>query len=261
MLTKLKKVIFYFGIITSALMTVLFAIILIPITFSLKKSFRYSLKIAIKVFFFFLNIQIKTNNLEYLKNNTTYLFVANYQHILDTFIMIFSIPFYYKTTGQFYEKLNLKGDFFAKILNLMTMFDKPLSIDQKNWANNYLNMQKIITYLKTEGSLFMFINLKPAFSKNFQKAKKGPAFIASEANVPIIPITIHGSDAITENIGFYLQGGNKLAKKTIEVTFHKPIILSDDIIEDQVSHIDEITNVIEKTILDTYLNQEGKNVW
>jgi 1-acyl-sn-glycerol-3-phosphate acyltransferase len=62
---------------------------------------------------------------------------------------------------------------------------------------------------------------KRSFDGKLLPFKKGPFYLAQECNVPIVPITISGTEAVMPKARFAIRPG------TVTVQFHDPIEPSD----------------------------------
>ncbi len=220
---------------------------------SFQKAFRTLNRLSLLIVFKCIGVNLRIENAENIPRNKACLFVANYEHIIDTLLVAYAIPGYCIVTGKFFHG-HSSLSILERLWMLQSRFERALVIDPRYPIYNYFTMDKIIHKLRSGSSVSMFCNDVPSTAELIGDVRTGAAFVACHASVPLVPITIHGSHRITEMIRFFLLGKGSYQPITITIRFNKTITIGKEIALDQTTHYLDISRIYEEQIRTNYVD-------
>lgn len=154
--------------------------------------------------------EIKINGLENLDQKSGMIIATNHLFWGD----LWRIAYYFNEKHIFKNKPYILSLYIFKLLNrALTKYVNPIYL-KRNYLD-YENLRLCIKLLK-QGAIII---MSPEGKHNYKKllpAKKGVAFLAQEAKVPIVPVSI-----------YKIHEKNRMFKKTLVMNINKPIISND----------------------------------
>src|SRR5271167_4095849 len=84
-------------------------------------------------------------------------------------------------------------------------------------SNHISNLRDAVKALDQGLNMTIYVEGKRSFDGKLLPFKKGPFYLAEECKVPVIPITISGTEAVMPKARFAIRPG------TVTVEFHDPI--------------------------------------
>jgi 1-acyl-sn-glycerol-3-phosphate acyltransferase len=94
---------------------------------------------------------------------------------------------------------------------------KFIAIDREQLDSAIRSLRQAQEVLTSGLSLFIFAEGTRSRDGRLQPLKKGPFYVAFEAGVPVIPISLHGTESMMR------KGSMSVYPATAHVTFHKPL--------------------------------------
>ena len=135
---------------------------------------------------FFCGLQIKVKGGHLIQKNTPYIFISNHHSYLDIPILFRCIPH----NIYFVAKKELKWfPFIGWYMQATGM----IFVDRKNKNNSKKELSKAATLIQKGKSIFLFPEGKRSKDETIGVFKNGSFFLASEAQVSIVPIYIKGT--------------------------------------------------------------------
>ena len=155
-----------------------------------------------------INLNIK--GLDHVNPSRTYLFLANHQGNCDPAALLLAIPH----NVRFIVKKELNR---LPILNVAMRQGGFVFIDRKDRSSALQGMNQAVAQMQRGDSFLVFPEGTRTRSGSMGPFKKGPFFMALQAGVPLLPITISGSFQVMPPTKLRLNPG------TITLTFHPEI--------------------------------------
>ncbi len=155
-------------------------------------------------------VKVRTLGLENIDPARTYVFMSNHISNLDppiTFTLITSL-----TSVMF--KIGL---FKVPILSQIMRIGSLVPVDRGNRDAGIAALRDALRAIDQGLNMTIYVEGKRSFDGKLLPFKKGPFYLAEECNVPIVPITISGTEAVMPKARFAISPG------TVTVEFHNPI--------------------------------------
>jgi 1-acyl-sn-glycerol-3-phosphate acyltransferase len=140
----------------------------------------------------------------------TYIYMCNHVSNLDPPIVVPSIP---KRTSVLVKKEVFRIPILSKAM-LMARF---VPVDRRNRDAAIASIHEATEVMKTGVNMTIFPEGTRSPDGKLLPFKKGPFHLAQESGVPIIPMTIYGTETLMPKNGFAIKPG----KATL--VFHAPI--------------------------------------
>ena len=191
---------------------VLGSLIGVPVTFATGKiDFLYALAMKIARAGMRLGgIRVEVRGSEHLDATKTYLFMSNHTSNVDPPIVIPAIPIRTSVLAK-------KEVFRIPVLGYVMRLAKLVPVDRKNRDAAVDSMHRAAEVLQQGISMTVFPEGTRSFDGQLLPFKKGPFYLALEAGVPVVPMTISGTHAIMPKGRLAIRPG------TATVTFHPPV--------------------------------------
>ena len=155
-------------------------------------------------------VRVKTIGLDKLDPARTYIFMSNHISNLDPPITLPLIP---RRTSVMVKKELFKVPILGHIMLLGSL----VPVDRGNRDAGIAAVRDAVRAIELGLNMTIYVEGKRSFDGKMLPFKKGPFYLAEECKVPIIPITISGTEAVMPKARFAIQPG------TVTVEFHDPI--------------------------------------
>ncbi|PIF02660.1 MAG: 1-acyl-sn-glycerol-3-phosphate acyltransferase [Paludibacter sp.] len=180
-------------------------------------------------------IRLETNGFSHLSKDQSYIFVANHQSVYDIFVIYGYIPFVFK----WIMKTELRK---VPFVGVACEKSGHIFIDRKNPIKAKQSLEKARENLQGGHSVVIFPEGTRTRTGKVLKFKRGAFVLATQLNLPIVPITISGAyERMSAN-------SLKITPGIIRMTVDKPI----DVIQYQDKPpkllIDDVWNVINENL-------------
>lgn len=196
-------------IIVATLLTAIFTLILAPID---KTYFGYYVpKWWARLFCWLLFVKVEVRGRDKIDRNTSYIFVANHQGAYD----IFSI---YGFLGHNFRWMMRKGLTNIPLVGWACEAAGHIMVDHHNNTALKKTMADAEKRLRDGFSLVVFPEGRRTDTGKMGTFKSGAFKLATEFNLPVVPITIDGSYRVMPRNTFNVTPG------TITLTMHAPIV-------------------------------------
>jgi len=154
--------------------------------------------------------RVKVTGFEHIDPNRSYVFASNHRSYLDTATLFFCAG---QKMGLVAKKELLK----IPVLGQGIGFVNIIAIDRTNAERALHSMQKARDVMADGYSFGVFVEGTRGMPGELLPFKKGPFYMALDAGVPIVPMTILGTRAI------WPKGSMAIKPGTATVVFHPPI--------------------------------------
>jgi 1-acyl-sn-glycerol-3-phosphate acyltransferase len=94
-------------------------------------------------------------------------------------------------------------------------------VDRANRDSGITALRDAVKVIEQGLNMTIYVEGKRSFDGKLLPFKKGPFYLAEECKVPIVPVTISGTEAVMPKARFAIRPG------TVTVEFHDPIEPSD----------------------------------
>jgi 1-acyl-sn-glycerol-3-phosphate acyltransferase len=154
-------------------------------------------------------IRIEAVGLEKLPAGSC-IFMCNHVSNLDPCVVI---PLISRRVSILVKKQLMKMPLLGPAMRLA----KFIAIDREQLDSAIRSLRQAQEVLTSGLSLFIFAEGTRSRDGRLQPLKKGPFYVAFEAGVPVIPISLHGTESMMR------KGSMSVYPATAHVTFHKPL--------------------------------------
>ena len=155
-------------------------------------------------------VRVKTIGLDSLDPARTYIFMSNHVSNLDPPITIPLIP---KRTSVMVKK----ELFSVPILGRAMRMGSLVPVDRGNRDAGIESVKAAKEVVQQGLNMTIYIEGKRSFDGKLLPFKKGPFYLAMECGVPVVPITITGTNFVMPKGRFTIKPG------IVTVNFHPPI--------------------------------------
>jgi len=107
--------------------------------------------------------------------------------------------------------------FKVPILGRIMLIGSLVPVDRGNREAGVAAVRDAIRAIEQGLNMTIYVEGKRSFDGKLLPFKKGPFYLAEECNVPVVPITISGTQEVMPKARFAIQPG------TVTVQFHDPI--------------------------------------
>jgi 1-acyl-sn-glycerol-3-phosphate acyltransferase len=158
----------------------------------------------------FAGVKVRTLGLEKIDPARTYIFMSNHISNLDPPITLPLIP---RRTSVMVKKELFK----VPILGHIMLIGALVPVDRKNRDAGITAVRDAVKAIEQGLNMTIYVEGKRSFDGKLLPFKKGPFYLAQECGVPVVPITISGTEAVMPKARFAIRPG------TVTVEFHDPI--------------------------------------
>jgi 1-acyl-sn-glycerol-3-phosphate acyltransferase len=155
-------------------------------------------------------VKVRTIGLEKISPERNYMFLSNHISNLDPPVTLPLIP---RRTSVMVKK----GLFKVPILSQIMRIGSLVPVDRGNRDSGITALRDAVKAIEQGLNMTIYVEGKRSFDGKLLPFKKGPFYLAEECSVPIVPITISGTEAVMPKAQFAIRPG------TVTVQFHDPI--------------------------------------
>ena len=155
-------------------------------------------------------VKVRTAGLEKIEPERNYIFLSNHISNLDPPVTLPLIP---RRTSVMVKK----GLFKVPILGQIMRIGSLVPVDRGNRDAGITALRDAVKAIEQGLNMTIYVEGKRSFDGKLLPFKKGPFYLAEECKVPIVPITISGTEAVMPKARFAIRPG------TVTVQFHDPI--------------------------------------
>jgi len=159
-------------------------------------------------------VKVRTLGLEKIDSARTYVFMSNHISNLDPPITLPLIP---RRTSVMVKKELFK----VPILGPIMLMGSLVPVDRGNRDAGITAVRDALKAIDQGLNMTIYVEGHRSFDGKLLPFKKGPFYLAEECNVPIVPITISGTEDVMPKARFAIRPG------MVTVEFHDPIEPSD----------------------------------
>ncbi len=157
-------------------------------------------------------IRVEVSGLENLPAHTPALFLSNHQSLVDIAAIIDTLP--PSVSWRFVAKKELVR---VPVFGWCLVATGQIIIDRGNRAKAVDSLQRAAERIRGGASVIVFPEGTRSAGGSLRPFKSGPFHLAVAAQVPIIPVTVSGSQRITPKGSLVVHPG------TVRIRFGKPI--------------------------------------
>jgi len=155
-------------------------------------------------------VRVRTIGLENIDPSRSYIFMSNHISNLDPPIMLPLIP---RQTSVMVKKELFSYPILGKIMLIGSL----VPVDRGNRDAGIAAVRDAVKAIQKGLNMTIYIEGKRSFDGRLLPFKKGPFYLAEECKIPVVPITISGTEQVMPKAKFSIQPG------TVTVQFHDPI--------------------------------------
>jgi 1-acyl-sn-glycerol-3-phosphate acyltransferase len=161
-------------------------------------------------------VKVRTLGLDKIDPARNYIFMSNHISNLDPPITLPLIP----RRSSVMVKKEL---FSVPILGRIMLIGSLVPVDRLNRDAGITAVRDAVKAIEQGLNMTIYVEGKRSFDGKLLPFKKGPFYLAQECNVPVVPITISGTEKVMPKARFAIRPGTT----TVTVEFHDPIEPSD----------------------------------
>ncbi len=155
-------------------------------------------------------VRVQTLGLDKLDPARTYIFMSNHISNLDPPIMLPLIPRR--------SSVMVKKELFSyPLLGTIMRLGELVPVDRGNRDAGIAAVRDAVKVIRDGLNMTIYVEGKRSFDGRLLPFKKGPFYLAEECNVPVVPITISGTEEVMPKARFSITPG------IVTVQFHDPI--------------------------------------
>ena len=155
-------------------------------------------------------VQVQTVGLDRLDESRTYIFMSNHVSNLDPPILIPLIP---RRTSVMAKKELFKTPILGEAMRLGSL----VPVDRGNREAGIEAVKVAADVIRQGINMTIYVEGKRSFDGKLLPFKKGPFYLAMEARVPLVPVTIVGTHSVMPKRQFAVKPG------VVTVIFHEAI--------------------------------------
>ena len=155
-------------------------------------------------------VQVQTVGLDRLDRNRTYIFMSNHASNLDPPILIPLIP---RRTSVLTKKELFKTPILGRAMRLGSL----VPVDRGNREAGIEAVRLAADVIRQGINMTIYVEGRRSFDGKLLPFKKGPFYLAMEAGVPVVPVTIVGTHAVMPKRRFAIKPG------VAKIVFHEAI--------------------------------------
>ena len=171
----------------------------------------YPPRIWSKLFFMISLVKVEVKGRENIKDNESYIFVANHQGAYD----IFLVYGYLNHNFKWVLKHTLRK---VPMVGKACEAAKHIFVDRTNPKGIKRTIEEAKNTLQGGMSVVIFPEGTRSSDGNIKKFKRGAFQLAVDLNIPVVPMTINGSYKILSKTSFFVNPGK------LTLTIHEPIM-------------------------------------
>ncbi len=218
-------------ILVLTILATIFTLILIPL-FPNSTISNFPAKFWAKAVCWLSFVRLETNGFSHLSKDQSYIFVANHQSVYDIFVIYGYIPFIFKWV----MKTELRK---VPFVGVACEKSGHIFIDRRNPIKAKRSLEKARENLQGGNSVVIFPEGTRTRTGKMLKFKRGAFVLATQLNLPIVPITISGA---YERMSAHSL---KITPGVIRMTVDKPIDVTQYQEKPLKSLIDDVWNVVD----------------
>ena len=155
-------------------------------------------------------VRVQTLGLDKIDPARTYIFMSNHISNLDPPIMIPLIP---RRTSVMVKKELFKYPILGETMRIGSL----VPVDRGNRDAGIAAVREALKVIKQGVNMTIYVEGGRSYDGRLLPFKKGPFYLAEECKVPIVPITISGTQEVMPKKQFAIRPG------IVTVRFHDPI--------------------------------------
>lgn len=155
-------------------------------------------------------VKVRTVGLDKIDPARTYIFMSNHISNLDPPITLPLIP---RRSSVMVKKELFKVPILGKIMLIGSL----VPVDRKNRDAGITAVRDAVKAIELGLNMTIYVEGRRSFDGKLLPFKKGPFYLAEECKVPVVPITISGTEAVMPKARFAIRPG------MVTVQFHDPI--------------------------------------
>lgn len=155
-------------------------------------------------------VKVETLGLEKIDPARTYIFMSNHISNLDPPITLPLIP---RRTSVMVKKELFSYPLLGKVMLIGSL----VPVDRGHREAGVSAVREAAKVIRQGISMTIYVEGKRSYDGRLLPFKKGPFYLAVECKVPVVPITICGTQDVMPKARFAIQPG------TVTVQFHTPI--------------------------------------
>lgn len=155
-------------------------------------------------------IRVRTIGLDKLDPARTYIFMSNHVSNIDPPVLLPLIP---RRTSVMAKKELFRYPLLGRTMRMGSL----VPVDRGNRDAGIAAVRAAAQVIQQGINMTIYVEGHRSLDGRLLPFKKGPFYLATECNVPVVPVTIGGSHYIMPKQRFAICPG------TVTVTFHNPI--------------------------------------
>ena len=155
-------------------------------------------------------VKVRTIGLDKIDPARTYIFMSNHISNLDPPVTLPLIP---RRTSVMVKKELFKVPILGRIMLIGSL----VPVDRRNRDAGITAVRDAVKAIGQGLNMTIYVEGKRSFDGKLLPFKRGPFYLAQECNVPVVPITISGTEAVMPKARFAIRPG------MVTVQFHDPI--------------------------------------
>ena len=155
-------------------------------------------------------VRVNTVGLEKIDPTRSYIFMSNHVSNLDPPILLPLIP---RRTSVMAKKELFSYPILGKTMRIGSL----VPVDRGNREAGIAAVRAAAEVIRSGVNMTIYVEGKRSFDGKMLPFKKGPFYLAMECSVPVVPVTIVGTEKIMPKARFAIQPG------TATIVFHEPI--------------------------------------
>ena len=155
-------------------------------------------------------VRVQTIGLDKIDPSRTYIFMSNHISNIDPPITIPLIP---RRTSVMAKKELFGYPILGEVLRIGSL----VPVDRGNREAGIGAVREAVKVIKQGINMTIYVEGMRSYDGRLLPFKKGPFYLAEECDVPIVPITISGTEKVMPKTQFALRPG------VVTVQFHPPI--------------------------------------
>jgi 1-acyl-sn-glycerol-3-phosphate acyltransferase len=181
-------------------------------------------------------VDVKVKGMENIDPAGTYIFMCNHVSNLDPPVLITRLP---RRTSVLVKKELFRVPILGHAMRLGDL----VSVDRSDRDAAVDSMHKAEDVMKKGLSMMVFPEGTRSRDGRLLPFKKGPFYLAMDSGVPVVPVTILGSEDLMT------KGSPLIRSGTVELVFHPPLLPAD--FDDKEELIAAVRKEIASTLLPT----------
>lgn len=155
-------------------------------------------------------VRVQVEGREHIDSDATYIFMCNHVSNLDPPILIPQLP---RRTSVLVKK----ELFRVPILGRAMLMGDLVPVDRRNREAAVNSMRHAEDVMARGLNMTVFPEGTRSTDGRLLPFKKGPFYLAMDSNVPVVPVTVLGSEALMP------KGSTTIHAGTVRLVFHPPI--------------------------------------